>query len=461
MDLKDHPTIRGILDGSIECDPKRRAAINRKLEGLPSGPRPRFSQASQRERVGQALTKLIDGLFRIKGGEGCGCKTLANKMDVWGVDGCERHRAEIVGMLVDNRPMLEKALSASGWFSRLSGWVVGAFVPDYILKLGAGWLLGEAIRNIRNAPPPAKRKNPFKMQPNKQIRFVTLCDYSEDIRRLSSLVPPETTCIAGVARSGLYAATMIAMLHHLPLLTIRQTLNDVVDAGNGFRIGGSSHVGPDRSQVLVIDDTVFTGNSIRQIRPLLDREFGRENYKIATVYKNPNANIDPQDEPDFFATTLPWPHILEWNVFNSILSPSMAVDFDGVLCHECPPGADDDGPKYAEWMANAKPLYTPRRCSIPIIVTARLERYRGLTEEWLTRNNIHWDRLVMHPAATLAERNADDIGAYKAEHFEAWASTHKAAPGPILFVESDDSQAQRIAEITGRHVVCPATASVY
>ena len=67
----------------------------------------------------------------------------------------------------------------------------------------------------------------------------------------------------------------------------------------------------------------------------------------------------------------------------------------------------------------------------------------------------------MHPAATLAERNQDDIAAYKARHYVEWASRHRAAPRPILFAESDDRQASRIAQLSGRMVVCPGTARVY
>ena len=67
----------------------------------------------------------------------------------------------------------------------------------------------------------------------------------------------------------------------------------------------------------------------------------------------------------------------------------------------------------------------------------------------------------MHPAAILAERNQVDIAAYKTRHYVEWASRHRAAPGPILFVGSDDPQASRIAQLSGRMLVCPGTARVY
>jgi hypothetical protein len=245
------------------------------------------------------------------------------------------------------------------------------------------------------------------------------------------------------------------MYLHLPMVTIRQTMNDVVQTGNGWRLGGSKHVNPKTEKILVVDDTVMTGNSIKAIRPLVSREFGNAIY--AAVYVNPRANV----KPDIWSVDLPWPHILEWNVFNSILSPSAAMDFDGILCHDCPPGSDDDGPRYLDFIRNAKPLYVPRRCSVPLIVTARIEKYRTETEAWLRRHGIVFHRLVMHPAATLAERQRDNIAAFKARHYMQWASRHKAIPGPHIFFESEDRQAKEIARISKLLTICPHTAGCY
>jgi adenine/guanine phosphoribosyltransferase-like PRPP-binding protein len=286
-------------------------------------------------------------------------------------------------------------------------------------------------------------------------RFVRSSQFQFDILNLTAKIPPDITAIAGVARSGLSAATMLSMYLHLPMVTIRQTMNDVVQTGNGWRLGGTKHVNPRTEKILVVDDTVMTGNSLKAIKPLIDREFGNAVY--AAIYVNPKALL----KPDIWSVDLPWPHILEWNVFNSILSPSAAMDFDGVLCHDCPSGSDDDGPKYLDFIRNAKPLYMPRRCPIPLIVTARIERYRADTEEWLRRHGIRWNRLVMHPAATLAERRRDNIAAYKARHYAAWAAKHKATPGPIIFFESEDGQAREIAKLSKLLTICPHTAGCY
>lgn len=287
------------------------------------------------------------------------------------------------------------------------------------------------------------------------VRFVKSSQFQQDILNLIAKIPPDVTAVAGVARSGLSAATMLSMYLHLPMVTIRQTMGDVVQTGNGWRLGGSKHVNPKTEKVLVVDDTVMTGNSLRAIRPLVDREFGKTVY--AAVYVNPNASL----KPDIWSVDLPWPHILEWNAFNSILSPTSAMDFDGILCHDCEPWMDDDGINYLTFIRNARPLYTPRRCPIPLIVTARIEKYRSETEAWLRKHGITWHRLEMHPAATLAERQRDNIAAYKARHYAAWAKSFTARPGPHIFFESEDKQARQITLRTGLLTICPHTAGVY
>jgi len=240
------------------------------------------------------------------------------------------------------------------------------------------------------------------------------------------------------------------------MFTIRQNSNDIQQTGNGWRMGNTKHVTPKTGKVLVIDDTVMTGNSLKAIGPMVRRELG--NSMTAAVYVNPLAKT----KPDFHVVDLGWPHLLEWNLFNSVLSPNMATDFDGILCRDCPAGSDDDGPKYIDFIENAKPLYISRKVPIPLIVTARIEKYRPQTQAWLSRWGIKCDKLVMHPAATLAERNRDNIAAFKADHFKNWAKSHRCkGPPPLAFIESEDWQSRQIAKITGEMVICPTTAKVY
>ena len=418
------------------------------------------------EKVGSALKSRIEGLLKIKAGQGCGCTTLAAQMDAWGIAGCESQRSYIIERLMSNRGMLADALAGAGAAHTVIGWALNTRMAEPVLRAGAEWLLNAAIDEVKKQPKSTLPTNshrhvrkfsgsPFRAVGNEQPRFITSQQFQTDIKELLGKIPSDITAIAGVARSGLSVATMLAMYLQLPMITIRQTANDVVATGNGWRLGGNRHVDPMQGRILVVDDTVMTGNSLKAIRPLVQSQIGQALY--AAVYVNPLA----KEKPDLWAVDLPWPHLLEWNLFNSVLSPSVAMDFDGILCHDCLADQDDDGVRYLEFLRTTAPRYLPRKVSVPLIVTARLEKYRPQTEDWLKRHGVQWQRLVMHPAATLAERHRDDIAAYKARHYTEWASRHRAAPGPILFVESDDRQASRIAQLSGRMVVCPGSARVY
>ena len=292
--------------------------------------------------------------------------------------------------------------------------------------------------------------------PAKGARFITAAQLQRDVLQLVGMIPDDVGAIAGVARSGMGVASMLAMYLHLPLLTVRQSRGDVIECGNGWRLSESKHLLADRPRVLVIDDTVMTGNSFRAITAPVRKRFGNKAL-TAAIYVNPGAT----KKPDLWLHDLAWPHLLEWNLFNSVLSNSAACDFDGVLCRDCTPADDDDGPRYQSFIEHARPLYVPRKRPIPLIVTARIERYRAATEQWLRRHGIRWDRLIMHPAPTLAERNGDNIARYKANAFRAWARDHIPNPAPLMFIESDDRQAQHIAAYSGRLTVCPSSAKCY
>jgi adenine/guanine phosphoribosyltransferase-like PRPP-binding protein len=280
-------------------------------------------------------------------------------------------------------------------------------------------------------------------------RFITTQQYMLDVRRLSAMVPKDVSRIVGVSRSGLCAATMISMLHHLPLDIVRQHQGDLIPGGHGWRLQQRNQ--RSEGSVLVVDDTCMTGNSLRAVETLVRQHYGSQKVMFATVYANPLA----VQKPDLWAVDLPWPHLLEWNLFNSVLLPACAMDFDGILCHDCPPADDDDGPRYLKFLEETMPLYPVRRQAIPLVVTARLEKYREATCTWLAAWGIEVRNLVMGPWSGLAERRRSDIAAFKAEHYAEFLK-QRVRPGPHLFIESDVQQARRIAELSGGVVVCPA-----
>lgn len=284
-------------------------------------------------------------------------------------------------------------------------------------------------------------------------KFIKTSEFVSDIHRLATMLPEDITAIAGVSRSGLFPASLISMLLHLKPYAVRQVQGDVIPMGNGWRLQTGSP-DPKKGRVCVIDDTVMTGNSINAIRGLVKNEFGDP--LIAAVYVNPLAVT----KPDIYVKDLPWPHFLEWNIFNSVILPSMALDFDGILCHDCPPADDDDGPRYLNFLRTVRPLYPVRRQQIPLVVTARLEKYRQETMNWLNKWGISVGNLIMGPWSNNAERARNNLGVYKGKHFRDFMGKSGGIK-PCVFVESDRSQAMQIARYSRGCAICPATGECF
>lgn len=274
------------------------------------------------------------------------------------------------------------------------------------------------------------KRSPAKKPATQAQKWISLSDLSTDAMQLASTVSGKVDCIIGVARSGLTPATIVATMLHLPLLVLRQSEGDIIEAGHGWRLAAKEYKSP-----LVIDDTSCTGASLARIRKVVEQ--AEISPKYAVVYYDKQS----KETVDYFVKELPRPHVLEWNIANSVYASQMLWDMDGVICEDCPPELDDDGEKYAGWLASVRPKCLPRRSKVRI-VTGRREKWRPQTEAWLAKHGVVAE-LIMHPDG---ERTGKSIIQHKAD------AVLKFAIGPVAMLESDAQQARRIQEITGKSV---------
>jgi len=287
-------------------------------------------------------------------------------------------------------------------------------------------------------------------------RWVSTQELCAAAIELCKMMPPETKAIVGVARSGMTPAAIAAKMLHVPLLSLSQGKQEVVECGNGFRLAGGKHKdSPLDEMVVIVDDTVMTGHSMQMSIDIAEEIY--PHFLTAACFVYPEA----QCKPDMFVQELPAPHLLEWNVFNSAFLRCMALDFDGILCENPESWQDDDGDQYKDFIRKAKPKYLPKRESIPLIVTARVEKYRHETMKWLERHGVKVDNLVMHPASSTAERELDCISSFKARNFKKWHELSGWGIMDRVFVESEPWQAKEISELSGLSVVCPASGAVF
>lgn len=381
------------------------------------------------------------------------CLALAAEMDRWGKRGCLARLDQLVEKIIpralawmkESRPWLHRLLSVTA-------------LERTALRLAIRQRVSRAIAEAPGRRPRPKRSSgQFPLGRNWRHSFrptdgtpayLSVDDLARDALSLVPRLPPDITHVIGSARSGLVPASLIASMLHLPVSVIRSRPADVMPAGNGWRLleGAPKNHG----RTLVVDDTTMTGNSLLRAKTILKNTGRNGPFVFASVYCNPAAAT----KPDLWAQDLPWPHLLEWNLFNSVLLDSFALDFDGILCEDCPPADDDDGARYRRFLQEARPLHLVRKRPIKLIVTARLERYRADTLKWMDRWGVRAKEIIMGPWQTVAERRRQDVAAWKADALKRFLAKRGGIP-PKFYIESHAGQAARIAELTGRLVVCP------
>jgi uncharacterized HAD superfamily protein/hypoxanthine phosphoribosyltransferase len=291
-----------------------------------------------------------------------------------------------------------------------------------------------------SAPTPIILQKTPSPPPIPWTEFLTYGDLARESREIVSRLPAhEIDCVVGAARSGLMPAATIATALHLPLFAVSAA--GVVDPGHGRRIPNRF---PNPRCVLVVEDTASSGNAIKLAAEQVARRFPRARIIKLAMY----ASTRGSRSCDLVGRIYERPHFLEWNFPNAWIYANIGYDFDGIFCEDCPPEADDDGPRYEEFLRTAKPKFLPRKYTVKLICTARLEKWRPQTEEWLRRHGIRFEHLAMGPWASLAERRkARDIDCFK-----AYCLAHSSC---YAFAESDPRQAESIMRLSGKPVLCP------
>lgn len=252
--------------------------------------------------------------------------------------------------------------------------------------------------------------------------------------------------VIGIPRSGMIPASIIATYLQLPLSTPDGYMADIVHGRGGKRT-------KTRGRVLLVDDTCNHGTAMARAVQVIG---GKAKQITRLVVYGPYQVENPHDLVDIWFEELKGPRCLAWNLMKHARLRRMAFDFDGVLCRDPTNHENDDGPRYVEFLRHAEPLFLPRR-PIGHIVTGRLEKYRGETEEWLARHGIETSSLVMAPFHDKAER----MDAMKfAGGRGGWKAGIARELDIDLFVESCPKQAAIIAREARLPVWCTRSQSL-
>ncbi len=282
------------------------------------------------------------------------------------------------------------------------------------------------------------------------MHYRTISDMNDVIVANLHRLPNEIDLVVGVPRSGYLAANLLCLIKNIPMTDLDSFLEGRVHtSGITRRWAGLERTFADFKHVLVIDDSIRSGTSMQLVR----QRIAASGFQGTILYSAVFGSRSEHPEADFIFSVVPEPRVFQWNVMHHSFLETSCVDIDGVLCLDPTEAENDDGPAYETFLRNAVPLHKPTR-RIGSLVTSRLEKYRGLTEEWLGRQGIAYDKLIMLDLPSQAERRRLGVhGSFKAGVYRD--------SNALLFIESERSQAEVIAKMSGKPALCIGTQEMF
>lgn len=253
--------------------------------------------------------------------------------------------------------------------------------------------------------------------------------------------PQDIDLVVGMPRSGMLAASILA-LHINSLLVDTAGFLEGKVFETGLRLRGKTKSFEECKRVLIIEDSVRSGRSIRELKSRIGSNYPDKEIFYAAVFVAPSA----RDLVDIYYDVCPAPRLFEWNLMHHDVLCESCVDLDGVLCRDPTRDENDDSTSYINFIQTVEPYLRPT-VKISHIVTNRLEKYRPQTEAWLRKHGIDYGKLIMLDLPNQqARRQANCYSTHKAK---AYIDSKSA-----LFIESSELQSREISRITGRSVFC-------
>lgn len=277
------------------------------------------------------------------------------------------------------------------------------------------------------------------------MNFKSIDDLDKDIINNLSMLDQDIDLIVGVPRSGLLVANIIALYLNLPLADLQGFVEGrIFDSGKTRRPENYEVNIKNIKKVLLVEDSVCSGESLSEVKSIINKAGADKKFEI--IYFAAYILEDKKNSVDIYLDICDLPRVFEWNIMHHPIIENSCLDLDGVLCVDPRHDEDDDGVIYTEFIKNVKPLFIPTK-KINTIVTCRLEKYRGVTLEWLNKNNIRFNNLVMMNYASKEQRMREGKHAeFKANHY----IRSRAA----LFIESSLNQAICITQMSNKPVYC-------
>lgn len=273
-----------------------------------------------------------------------------------------------------------------------------------------------------------------KTRPTPPMSFFSVNDGIHACNQWAENLPNDFDVIIGIPRAGLMFANIIACKFGRPLTTPDNFLRGEL---------WFSHDSPMPSEVkkvLVVEDSVGFGKQITAVTAKIKAAYPHLQVETAGLFVIPQS----KNLVDYSYAVKREPNLFEWNILTATWSWGDVVStLDGVICSVPTPDWKDSSQKLVSHIQTAKPLLIPTY-PLKAIVTERPERSRDLTEQWLERNNVKYEDLLMLPDSIQPKpENVISMKVEVARHVK-----------PFWFWEQNPQQAREIHRRTRVPVLC-------
>jgi orotate phosphoribosyltransferase len=280
------------------------------------------------------------------------------------------------------------------------------------------------------------------------MEYRTVAQLDDAVVSWLAELPRDIDIVAGVPRSGLLVANLVALHLNVPMTDVAGIVEGrVIQSGARFNGSDARPFLSKPRHVLVVDDSVCSGSAMARVKAQLAAAALPHRITYAAVYMSPEARLD--GHVDLYREVVAMPRVFEWNLMHGTVLANSCVDIDGVLCLDPTDEENDDGECYARFLRDTPALLLPT-APVAWLVTSRLEKYRKQTAEWLARHEVRYGGLRMMQYPDMAARRA--ARAYARFKTDVYLET-----GAWLFIESSAALAAQIATLAGRSVFCTET----
>ena len=141
------------------------------------------------------------------------------------------------------------------------------------------------------------------------MNYRNIDDLNHCILQHLSILPRDFDLIVGVPRSGMFPANLLALYLNLPVTDIDSFRNGHIyqtgERGKTFNMNNIHNV-------LVVDDSIATGDAMKKCREFLKDIEHLYNVKYCVIYAVP-LQIN---SVDYFFEIVDYPRFFQWNIMN-------------------------------------------------------------------------------------------------------------------------------------------------